>query len=72
MKNGDDSNDLVDLHVKAGVVLDTETAKARLQTIDRKSDVRMPSQGFEAFRETAHVERRLTRSELAACVSPDT
>ena len=71
MKNGDDGNDLVELDVKYGVVLNAETAKARLQMINRKSDVRVPSQCFEAFLKTAHVERCLTRSERAARVGSD-
>lgn len=71
MKNGHDGNDLVDLDVKYGVVLDAETAKTRLQMINRKSDVRIPAQGFERFLETAHVVRGLTRSELAARINSD-
>ncbi|KJS37911.1 MAG: hypothetical protein VR74_07200 [Hyphomonas sp. BRH_c22] len=71
VKNGDDGNDLVDLNVKDGVVLDAETSKARLQMIDRKSNVRMPSQCFEAFLETAHIKRRRTRSECPAGIGSD-
>lgn len=71
MKQRDDGDNLVRLNVKDGMVLDTETAIARLQVINRKSDVWMPAQGFEAFFETAHVKRRLARSELAASIDSD-
>lgn len=71
VENGDDSDDLAGLRIKDGVVLDTETTKARLQMINHKSDVGMPSQCFEAFAETAHIEGRLTRTELAARIRSD-
>ena len=71
MQDCDNSDCLASQCIKDGVVLDAETSKTRLQMINRKSDVRMPSQGFEALFESAHVERGLARSKLTACIGSD-
>ena len=71
VENGHNTDDLAGLRIKDRVVLDTETAEARLQMIDRKSDFRMPSQRFETFRETVQVVCRLTRTESAARIGSD-
>jgi len=71
VENGNDGDDLASLNIKDSVVLDAETSKSRLQMIDRKSDVRMPLQGFEALFQTAHVERGLARSKFVARIVSD-
>lgn len=71
VENGDDGDDFINLSVEYGVMLNADAAKTRLQMINGKSYFGMPSQGFETFSETAHVDGGLTRTELAARVSPD-
>jgi hypothetical protein len=71
VENGDDGDDFIDLSIEYGVMLNAEASKTRLQMIYGKSDLLMPSQDFEAFCETAHVDGGLSRTELAARVSPD-
>lgn len=71
VKNGDDGNHLVALNIKNGMMLDAETTKARFQMVNRKSDLRMLSQSFEAFLQPAKIQGSLAHPKLAACIGPD-
>lgn len=68
---GNNRDDLASECIEDGVVLDTEAAKARLQVVNRKPELGVSSQGFEAFPQTAHVEFRLSGTELLAGIGPD-